>query len=91
MVIAYLTTVVLFLEMMDLEPLTMLEDEKGYLFDYFGSTVWLTLLMAFSYKFKKRLRIAIDPDDFRRIVLAIAKKEELREFNDTVKSLKLAE
>ena len=88
MVIAYLTTVVPFLEMMDLEPPTMLEDEKGYLFDYFGSGAWLTLPMAFSDEFKKRLGIGIDADDFRRIALAIAEKKGLVNFNDAAKALK---
>ena len=88
MVIAYLTTVVPFLEMMDLEPPTMLEDEKGYLFDYFGLGAWLTLPMAFSDEFKKRLGIGIDADDFRRIALAIAEKKGLGNFNDAAKALK---
>ena len=88
MVIAYLTTVVPFLEMMDLDPPTMLEDEKGYLFDYFGSGAWRTLPMFFSDEFKNRLGLGIDADDYRRIVLAIAEKEGLEKFVDAAKDLK---
>lgn len=79
MLIAYLTTVVPFLEMVDLEPPTMVP-EKGWVFDYFGSGAWLTLPMDFSSEFKKRLGISIDADDYRRIVLAIAEKEGMRDF-----------
>jgi hypothetical protein len=79
MVIAYLTTVVPFIETMDLGPPTMVP-EKGWVFDYFGSGAWLTLPMEFSSEFKKRLEISVDANDYRRIVLAIAEKQGMRDF-----------
>lgn len=89
MIIAFLATVVPFLKMVDLEPPTMLEDEKGYLFDYFGSGAWLTLPMAFSDEFKRRLGIAIDTDDYKRISLAIAEKEGMKDFINAAKAMKI--
>lgn len=79
MIIAYLTTVVPFLEMMNPELPTMVP-EKGWVFDYCGSGAWLTLPMDFSSEFKKRLGISIDADDYRRIVLAIAEKQGMQDF-----------
>jgi hypothetical protein len=73
MLIAYLTTVVPFLEMVDLEPPTMVP-EKGWVFDFWGPGAWLSLPMDFSSEFERRLGVSIDAGDFRRIILAIAEK-----------------
>jgi hypothetical protein len=85
-VIAYLTTVVPFLERMDLEPPTM-RGEKGYLFDYVGSTAWLALPMAFFYEFERRMGLGIDADDFRRIAVTLAENAGMEDFSKAAKVL----
>jgi hypothetical protein len=51
-VIAYLTNVAPFLEMMDLEP-PIMRGEKEYLFDYVGSIAWLTFANGLLLRVRK--------------------------------------
>jgi hypothetical protein len=74
LILAYLSTVVPFLKMVDMEPPPMLEDIRGYLFDYYGSSAWITMPMDFSYHFKEKLGVEVDAEGYRDISLAIAEK-----------------